>query len=114
MINHNRIYTAILGALAVYLIIPGIGMLLFLTAPQHPTTRELGIHLPDWSIPFLAVAHVGYATAIGVVLLARRLRPDCGCWLTRVLNWALLPALPAGLVLGLYGLCKVDKQTTAN
>src|SRR5437763_1675919 len=100
--NHNRIYSAILAALAVYLTIPAIAMLLFLAQPQRPSTAELGIHLPDWSIPWLAAIHIVYAMAITLTLIARKFRPECGRWLSRMLNWMLLPALPGGTLVGIY------------
>jgi hypothetical protein len=110
MINHNRVYTIILAALAVYLAIPAAGMILFLASPTHPSTVDLGIHLPDWSIPLVLAAHILYLGGILLTLLARRVRPECGRWLSRMLNWALIPALPGGPLIGIYGLCKVDKQ----
>ena len=47
-----------------------------------------------------------------ITLSARQLKPDAGRRLTRLLNWALLPALPGGTVVGLYGLLRADKSGT--
>jgi hypothetical protein len=57
----------------------------------------------------VALINFMYAIAITVTLCARNLKPEAGRRLTRVLNWALLPALPGGTLVGIYGLLKADK-----
>ena len=65
--------------------------------------------LPEWSLPWVAIINFAYATAIIFTLCARRFSPETGRLFSRALNWALLPALPGGTVVGLYGLLKADK-----
>jgi hypothetical protein len=105
--NHNRTYSVVLAFLAVMAALSS-GLLLFLAGASMSGT--LATHLPDWSLPWVAVINSAYAAAIIVVLCARRFQPESGRRLTRVLNWALLPALPGGTVVGIYGLWKVDKN----
>jgi hypothetical protein len=108
MINHNRTYSAVLGTLAAVAALSS-GLLLFLAGAS--TSGRLDTHLPDWSLPWVAVVNFAYAIAIVVVLCARRFKPESGRRLTRLLNWALLPALPGGTLVGIYGLWRVDKAT---
>jgi hypothetical protein len=62
------------------------------------------------SHPCLTAVMLAYTVAMAITFFARRFRPDTGRRLTWLLNWALLPAIPVGTVLGLYGLWKVDKE----
>jgi hypothetical protein len=59
----------------------------------------------------VAIINFAYAIAIVITLCARRFKPETGRVLTRALNWALLPALPGGTLVGLYGLLKADRET---
>jgi hypothetical protein len=108
MINHNRAYSAVLASLAAVAALSS-GLLLFLAGAS--SGGRLDTHLPDWSLPWVAVVNFAYAIAIVVVLCARRFKPESGRRLTRLLNWALLPALPGGTLVGIYGLWRVDKAT---
>lgn len=106
MINHNKMYSgalATVGAMAAL----SAGLLLFLAGASM--SGSVGAHLPDASLPWIAVINFAYAIAIVVVLCARQFRPESGSRLTRLLNWALLPALPGGTVVGIYGLLKADR-----
>ena len=58
----------------------------------------------------MAVINFTYAVAIMLTLCARRLNPATGRVWTRALNWVLLPAVPGGTVVGLYGLLRADKE----
>lgn len=109
MTNHNRAYTCLLGTLAAVAMLSA-GLLLFLTGAASSGT--INTHLPDWSLPWVALLNFAYALAMVIVLCTRRLKPDSGRKLTRLLNWALLPALPGGTILGLYGLWKVDRDNS--
>ena len=111
MINHNRTYPAVLGTLAVVAALSS-GLLLFMFGASAGGT--LHTHLPDWSLPWVAIINFAYAVAITVTLCARRFKPEAGRRLTRLLNWALLPALPGGTVVGIYGLLRADKQKTSD
>ena len=108
MINHNRIYFWVLATLALMAALSS-GLLLFM-AGASAGGRSPGVNLPEWSLPWVAVVNFAYAIAIIVVLCARRFKPESGRSLTRLLNWALLPALPGGTVVGIYGLWRVDKE----
>ena len=103
MINHDRMYSAALATLAA-MAVTSSGLLLFLAGAS--TAGSLQTHLPSWSFPWVAAVNFAYAVAIIIVLCARKFRPESGRRLTRVLNWALLPALPGGTVVGVYGLWK--------
>jgi hypothetical protein len=106
--NHNRTYSAALTVLAAVASLSS-GLLLFLSGAS--AGGALGTHLPDWSLPWVAVINFAYTVAIIVTLCARRFKPATGRGLTRLLNWALLPAMPGGTVIGIYGLLAVDKET---
>lgn len=107
--NHNRIYSAALGVLGVLAILSS-GLLLFL-AGASVGGAEVNTHIPKWSLPWVALINFAYAVAIIVTLCARRFRPEMGRVLTRILNWALLPALPGGTAVGLYGLLRADRES---
>ncbi len=109
MINHNRMYSAALATLAVVAALSS-GLLLFLAGAS--AGGAVGIHLPDWSFPWVAGINFTYTIAIVVVLCARWFNREEGRRLTRLLNWALLPALPGGTVVGIYGLWRVDRDST--
>jgi hypothetical protein len=111
MNNHNRTYVTALAVLAVFAAL-SCGLLLFLAGASVGGTVD--IYLPEWSLPWVAVINFVYAIAIIITLCARRFRPETGCVLTRVLNWALLPAVPGGTVVGIYGLLRADKQRPSN
>lgn len=106
MRNHDRVYSlalAVLGVLAVM----SAGLLLFLAGAS--AAGVVGTHLPDKSLVWVGIINGAYAIAIAVTLSARRFKPQTGHRLSRILNWALLPAVPGGTVIGLYGLLCVDK-----
>ena len=107
LINHNRLYCAVLTICAVVNGMTTIGLLYW----QKTVGWSLG-HLPARSLPWMTAINFAYTVAIVATLMARRYRPETGRHLTRFLNWALLPALVAGTVLGLYGMWKVDKEKT--
>jgi hypothetical protein len=111
MINHNRTYSAALAVLGVLAIVSS-GLLLFLAGAS--AGGAVDSHLPEWSLPWVALINFAYAIAIIVTLCARRFRPETGRVLTRLLNWALLPALPGGTVVGIYGLLSADKERASN
>ena len=110
MKNYNLIYSRALAVLGVFAVLSA-GLLLFLAGASAGGVVDT--HLPEWSLIWVAVINFAYASAIIITLCARRFKPDTGRVLTRVLNWALLPALPGGTVVGLYGLARADKVTQA-
>lgn len=105
---HDRTYSMALVGLAGFAVI-SFGLLLFLTGASAGDAVET--QLPGWSLPWVALINFAYTIAIVVTLCARRFWPETGRVLTRLLNWALLPALPAGTVVGLYGLLKIDRKS---
>jgi hypothetical protein len=106
MINHIKIYSGALAMLG-FTAASSAGLLLFLSGVSM--SGAVNTHLSDSSLPWVAAINFGYTIAIVVVLCARQFKPESGRRLTRLLNWALLPALPGGTVLGAYGLLKADK-----
>ena len=67
-------------------------------------------HVPAWALPWLAMINLIYAIAIIVTLCARQFSPKTGHAFSRALNLLLLPALPVGTIVGLYGLFRADRQ----
>jgi hypothetical protein len=110
MIDHNRVYSAALATLGAVAALSS-GLLLFLAGASMG--GSLNTHLPDSSLPWIAAINFCYTVAIVVVLCARWFKPQSGQHLTRLLNWALLPALPGGTVVGIYGLLKADRISGA-
>jgi len=106
MVNHNRMYSIALVTLGLTAAISS-GLLLFLT--DLSAGGSANTNLPDSSLPWIAAINFGYLIAIVIVLCARQFKPESGQRLTRLLNWALLPALPGGTVVGIYGLLKADR-----
>ena len=105
MINHNKMYSAALAALAAMAAISS-GLLLFLTGVS--LSGAVNTHLPDSSLPWIAAINFSYVIAILIVLCARWFKAESAQRLTRLLNWALLPALPGGTIVGIYGVIKAD------
>ena len=105
--NHNRTYSIALATLGGMAMLSS-GLLLFLAGASMG--GSVHAHLPDASLPWVAAINAAYAIAIGIVLCARWFNPESGQRLTRLLNWALLPAVPGGTLVGIYGLWKADKK----
>jgi hypothetical protein len=108
MINHNRIYSAGLAILAALAALSS-GLLMFLSGAAAGGGHDT--YLPEWTYPWVAMLNFAYVIAIVVVLCARRFKPKTSRRLTRFLNWALLPALPGGTLVGAYGLWRVDRKS---
>lgn len=109
MINHNRMYSVALTTLG-FLVAVSAGLLLFLTGVS--VSGSASTHLPDSSLPWIAAINFGYFIAILFVLCARQFKAESAPRWTRLLNWALLPALPGGTVVGMYGLLKAESIST--
>ena len=105
--NHNRIYLGLLGLLA-FAAAASTCVLLFL-AGAVSAGSVINSRIPDWSLEWVAAINFAYLLAILFVFSARWLKPDSGKKLTRILNWTLLPALPGGTIVGLYGLLAADR-----
>jgi hypothetical protein len=109
--NHNRIYAAVLWIFALYnSIIIACAIHYAYVIDRALWTEPMG-HFPPWALPWLFALTCFYTALIVATLVARRKDHTLGERLSRVLNWLMLAALPAGTVIGLYGLLFVDKQT---
>ncbi len=104
-INHNRLYTLILLTLAP---LCALSVCLPLYLYGLSSAGSLHLHLPDGLLPWAAAINLLYLIAITVTLCSRAFNAQSGRKLTRYLNFLLLPALPVGTVLGIYGLWKID------
>jgi len=109
MINHNRVYTIALAAFGLCNVIIIVFQLVLARAVGGNLNEPMGRY-PAWSIPWLFALICVYTGLIVWTLFARRYRPELGRRLSRILNWALLPALPAGTVIGIYGLLATDRK----
>lgn len=108
--DHNRIYTATLWVFAVYnAIIIACGLYFWRMVGQ--TNEPMGRY-PAWALPWLFALTCFYTVLILATLIARRKNSRIGEQFSRVLNWLMLPAVPGGTVIGLYGLLFVGKQKT--
>ncbi len=105
MINHNRMYSIMLALLTALASATTVGLINW----QKSVGGPVG-HLSSEAIPWMIAVNLFYALAMGSTLFARLYWPDSGRRLTRLLNWALLPALPSGTVLGLYGLWLLNRE----
>jgi len=100
LINHNRVYSIILVATAFCAAMSSWAC--WSLAGLH-TTEPLG-RIPPSALSWVAALDLAYTIAIVFTLFVRRYRPKLGRRLTGFLNWAILPALPGGTIVGIYGL----------
>ena len=106
MINHNRTYTLVLTTLA---LVAAFSFCLLIYLAGTSDSGSLDTLLPAWSFRWVAFLNLAYFVGIIITLCARHSNPETGRRITRIMNWALLPALPGGTLVGLYGLLKVDR-----
>ena len=106
MINHNRLYTVVLGIMAIGTAVTAVGLYEW----QRTVGGPVG-HLPGRAVPWISAMNSAYTVIMAITLFARLHRAESSRRLTRILNWLLLPAFFCGTFLGLYGLWKVDKET---
>jgi hypothetical protein len=83
MLNHHRLYSIMLSTLAVVFAFSS-GLLLFLA--DASAGGGVRTHLPEGSLPWVALINFAYAVAIIVTLCARRFNPESGRRLTRLLR----------------------------
>jgi hypothetical protein len=105
MVKHERLYTLLLAVFAVGILCSMAVLVAFMALPAQarPVSRW-----PDW-VHFVSAFLGGvYFCAVAGTLLLRHAQPDIGRRVTKLLNIALLFALPFGTALGLYGLWKVN------
>lgn len=100
--RHNRIYGALLMALALFL---AMGMVSLFFVSRNPTFSPESRGVLEMIIGVYAVL----MAAMVVTLILRGVAPRAGRIATMGLNIVLLIVFPFGTALGIYGLLKVDK-----
>lgn len=96
---HERVYGVLLFVLA------GATAFVIGTLLHLMTNGSVG-KFPTWSLGWLIAVCSGYLCAIVTTLYLRRFRPLAGARATAMLNGALLVVVPAGTIVGAYGLWK--------
>src|SRR5690242_18711759 len=104
MKRHNRTYTVLLIALALFY---GLCIIDIAFTNRSPTPLERS----RWVL--MAWINAALVAAMVMTLFLRGVAPRTGRIATKALNIVLLTAIPFGTVLGIYGLMKVDKETDA-
>ena len=107
MKRSNRIYTIALLVLGFFFVIAAAEFLLLQRSPAFPASSR-------WAFQFCAFAYALYAAAIIVTLILRSRTTTIGRIATTALNIVLLPLIPFGTIIGIYGLRKVDKAPQGN
>jgi hypothetical protein len=97
---HERVYGVLLFLLA------GSAAFVIGTLLHLMTNGSVG-KFPAWSLGCLIAMCGGYLCAIVTTLYLRRFRPLAGARATAMLNGALLVVVPAGTIVGAYGLWKL-------
>jgi hypothetical protein len=109
-VDHGRLYSVLLVVLGLStaLTIP-LGLFVYFLRVRQGLPVFVW-HIPDWVGPWNAAICSAYLTLILMTAWLRRVEPAAGRRASRVLNYLLLPALPFGTALGIYGLVKVDRR----
>ena len=100
--THNMVYTALLIALAFFYSLGAMSLWFISHNPEFPTESR-------WVFEFAVYAELLYVVAMVVALVLRGVAPKAGRIATLALNIILLPLIPLGTALAIYGLWKVDK-----
>ena len=100
--RHNRIYTALLIALALFC---GLGMISLFAMSRSPTMAPES----RWMFQMLVGIYALLIAAMVATLILRGVAPRAGRVATMALNILLLIVFPFGTALGIYGLWKVDR-----
>ena len=101
--NHDRIYSALLGALLFFLLIPTLEMWFLSRRPGQPAETI-------WVMQLLFAIFLCFWLFVAGVLVIRIAFPAHRKWPTVALNIVMLMWIPFGTALGIYGLWKVDKS----
>ena len=101
--RHNRIYTSLLIALAIFYL---IGSVSIWSISRKAATQPDA----DWLFPVIAGTYVVFVAAMITTVVLRFKAPVVARVVTMALNVVLLVLFPFGTALGIYGLLKVDKQ----
>jgi hypothetical protein len=100
--RHNRIYTSLLIALAVFCVLGMISIFAISRSPTMPPESRWTFQMMVWIYAVLIAAMV-------TTLVLRRIAPRAGRIAPMALNVVLLFLFPIGTPLVIYGLLKVDK-----
>jgi hypothetical protein len=99
--RHNRIYTALLIALALLFALSGVSIWF--------VSRDPNVGDGVWVFHMVCCIYAVLIMAIIATLVLRAVAPGAGRIATMSLNIILLVIFPLGTALGIYGLLKVDK-----
>src|SRR4051794_35561392 len=100
--RHNRIYTALLLAFALFCVLGMISLFVISRSPTMPPESRRSLQMIDGIYGVLVAA-------MAATLILRGVAPRAGRIATMALNVVLLIVFPFGTALGIYGLLKVDK-----
>jgi hypothetical protein len=104
--THDQIYTTLLGVLGFFLLVGMVGLGFIAFFPTTTNDGRVGI--------MMVLATEGlFFVAILIVFLIRIIYPAHRRWPTVGMNIILLPIIPFGTALGVYGFWKVDKKLGA-
>lgn len=103
--RHDTVYTALLGAMAFFILI-ATGEMFFLRRRINPDAA--------WVFSLVGFIYASLLLFMIAVLAIRIAWPAQRKWVTVTLNVILLVLIPFGTVLGIYGLWKVDKDLSAD
>ena len=101
-LRHNRIYTALLIALAVFCALGMISLFAMSRSPTMPAESR-------WTFQMIIGIYALLIVVMAATLILRGVAPSAGRVATMALNIILLIVFPFGTALGIYGLLKVDK-----
>lgn len=100
--RHNRIYAALLVALALFFVLGMVSLLGMSRRPAMPPESR-------WAFEMIVGVYAVLIAAMVATLVLRGVAPRAGRVATMALNVVLLLLFPFGTALGIYGLWKVDK-----
>src|SRR4051812_8767344 len=100
--RHNRIYSALLIALAALF---ALGMISIFSISHSPTIPPES----QWTLELVIRIYAALLAAMVATLTLRAVAPRAARTATMALNIVLLIVFPFGTALGIYGLLKVDK-----
>ena len=100
--RHNRTYTALLIALALFC---ALGMISIFSISRSSTIPPES----RWTFEMIIRIYAALIAAMVATLILRGVAPRAGRVATTALNIILLIVFPFGTALGIYGLLKVDK-----
>ena len=100
---HDHIYTTLLAVFAFFLLI-GVGSLIWIRTLPNPGGTDRSALL------FPIIIESMYVVASIAIVIRRIAAPRVRRWPTFALNCILIPMIPLGTALAIYGFWKVDKN----